>query len=409
MNSLPPGTPVWVTLPSTKSQHLAEVIEHHRERGQVEIAWNPRGDKSTVTETTVHPIDMNERTTRRQADTPPLDDGATTAAATATSTTAHAGAAPPPAVQAAVAPPHNNAVSAPRAAAACSNAALPPNDGGPAAAATATATKPRNDTVSAPRGAAAAACIVERRDFEQLLGTASAKAGKPKKRADGRATMTSSSQNRAAVEGDTNPQGVKELIDAATAARSKAAAGGRRAPLLPVDVLRQGLVFLDPLGGTGEVALQAALVHGFEATSIEVVEGRHAIACSIKDKLAACARAASTPLGLRVAAALARVTLRFGDCRDHADAFRRAHVIFLNNDGGTLKHDGGDRRRPTRGEAFVPTIDGGARARALALMDYLYDRWLIRDDRLTYPRGAQAASSTTSSHSANPTCSRGRW
>ena len=112
-------------------------------------------------------------------------------------------------------------------------------------------------------------------------------------------------------------------------------------------------------------------MHGFEATSIEIDQRRHAMACRIKHELTACARNnASTQraqqLADQVEAASARVALLHGDCRDHAHAFRRAHVVFLNNDGGTLKHDGGDRRRPTCGEAFVPTIDGGARARLLA-------------------------------------------
>ena len=187
------------------------MLKHHREHSQVEVAWDPRGDKATVAESAVRP-QCEGRATRRgapaAASSPTLDDGGA-ATATAATTTIHF------------------------------------------------------NTVSAPR--VAAACVVERRDFEPLLGQASDKAGKPAKREDGRATMASSTQNRATVEGDTNPQGVQEVVDTATAARSRVvadpdAAGARRVAgrgLLPTEVLRQRLAFLDPLGGTGEVALQA--------------------------------------------------------------------------------------------------------------------------------------------------------
>ena len=246
MCSLAPGTHVWVTLPSTKGEHLARVLKHHREHSQVEVAWDPRGDKATVAESAVR-MQCEGRATRRgapaAASLPTLDDGGA-ATATAASTIT----------------PNNNAVSAPRVAAAASSPTL--DDGG-AATATAATTTIHFNAVSAAR--VAAACVVERRDFEPLLGQASDKAGKPAKREDGRATMASSTQNRATVEGDTNPQGVQEVVDTATAARSRVvadpdAAGARRVAgrgLLPTEVLRQRLAFLDPLGGTGEVALQA--------------------------------------------------------------------------------------------------------------------------------------------------------
>ena len=92
-----------------------------------------------------------------------------------------------------------------------------------------------------------------------------------------------------------------------------------------------GTVFLDPYGGRGEPALQAVACHPkiTKATSIEVVDARHAEAEAVKTEVVERLRQA----GYDAAAQRVqdRVVNVLGDCREQDAGFDAATIIFLNN------------------------------------------------------------------------------
>ena len=92
-----------------------------------------------------------------------------------------------------------------------------------------------------------------------------------------------------------------------------------------------GTVFLDPYGGRGEPALQAVACHPkiTKATSIEVVDARHAEAEALKTEVVERLRQA----GYDAAAQRVqdRVVNVLGDCREQDAGFDAATIIFLNN------------------------------------------------------------------------------